>query len=93
MTASGMVDVVDIQCLMLTTLWVATGSQGDFPSCLADVPETADLSCDHAVTVVDVMYAIKLALGDPLSPEVDADGDLVARAELRAAHAVARLRD
>lgn len=65
-------DVVDVQCSILSTLAVLSG--GALPVCLAGPVETADLNCDSATTVVDVQLTITLALGSELSPFVDADG-------------------
>ena len=72
-------DVVDVQCVILTTLWTL-GPTGDPPGCLAGEPSLADLECGGSVDVADVVVAIRLVLGLPLSPAMDANGDLCADA-------------
>lgn len=75
LNASGDVDVVDVQCAILTTLWKLGGKAGDAPACLAGPVVLADVQCDGTVDVVDVVQLIITALGQPLGPGIDADGD------------------
>ncbi|GMV40124.1 MAG: hypothetical protein AMXMBFR64_18400 [Myxococcales bacterium] len=70
---SGATDVVDVQCLILTTLWTLAG--GEVPTCLAGPPATADLECSGVVDVVDVVAGIRLVLDLPLSVAMDQNGD------------------
>jgi hypothetical protein len=77
-TGNGETTTTDVQCTILTAL--AELGEGDVPECLAGPPSDADLDCDDAVSVVDVLLVVKLALGAGLGPQLDADGDLCADA-------------
>jgi hypothetical protein len=68
-------DVGDVQCLILTTLWELSGGDGPAPGCVTVTLGGADLNCDGSRSVIDVLLSIQLALGQSLSPLVDADGD------------------
>ena len=72
---SGLMNVVDVQCGILSVLW-SMGGLGLSPACLAgsDV-KLADVSCDGATNVVDVQMLILLALDLPLISQLDADAD------------------
>lgn len=71
----GGMNVVDVQCGIVTTLW-SLGGGGSVPACLAggDV-QLADVNCDGVPNVIDVQALILLALDLPLAPGADADGD------------------
>lgn len=69
------VNVLDAKCLLIQAL--AVFNEGDTsPTCLGSTPHRADLNCDGQTDVTDVLASIKLSLEIPLSPAVDADGDL-----------------
>jgi len=75
-TGSGETDVMDVQCTILTVLnAVVFGLDAEPPVCLAGSTDRADITCDAAVNVVDVVVSISLALGLPLSEQIDADGN------------------
>ncbi len=74
-TGDGTVTVVDVQCTVLTSLWVLATPGSPSPGCLAVGPTAADLNCDGAIDVTDVVAAVHMALGIPLEPAVDANGD------------------
>ncbi len=73
--ASGAVNIVDVQCIILTVLWYSQGGAGSAPGCLAGPPVIADLDCVTPVDVVDVLVDIYLALGASLPVDIDADQD------------------
>jgi hypothetical protein len=69
------VNVVDVQCLIVTTLSALGGAPTEAPDCLAGSVLSADLSCDSAITVVDVQLVIQLTLGSGLDPMIDVDSN------------------
>jgi hypothetical protein len=73
---SGDATVVDVQCSIVAALWELAGGGGEAPVCLGGDPLAADLDCNAETTVADVTVCIQLALGQPLSELIDADGDL-----------------
>lgn len=75
MDMSGDVSVTDVVCLILVNLWTLAGSVDDPPTCLAGVPDDADVTCDGMITVSDIVLTIERALGNPFAPEVDSNGD------------------
>ena len=82
-TASGITNVVDVQCYILTVLHALTiqgsGSNEDpndnAPACLEVTVEDSDVNCDGNLDVVDVQLGILHALDEPLSGLLDANGD------------------
>ena len=58
---SGSTDVLDVQCIILTTLYVLS-DEVDAPVCLVGPLETADVDCSGEVDVVDAILEVKLAL-------------------------------
>lgn len=73
---SGKTDVVDVQCGILTALWVLSGPIGPSPDCIGIAPLVADVSCDGNINVVDVQLIIKIGIGDTLSTDIDANQNL-----------------
>lgn len=67
--------VLDVQCGIVSTLWVLLGAPGAPPACVAGAFERTDVDCDGATTVADVLLTVGSALGAPPSAEVDGDGD------------------
>jgi hypothetical protein len=71
---NGVIDVVDVQCTVVTSLWQLSG--GPLPSCLyKNDPKYANLDCGAKVDVIDVQLTIGVAIGKPLDPVLDANGD------------------
>jgi len=68
--ADGDTNVVDVQCAILTALNLL--SDEEFPACLAVAPEEADINCDAAWDITDVVLSINIAL--QMWPK-DLDGD------------------
>lgn len=74
--ADGTINVQDVQCLVIGSLWQLAGSVGDPPGCLAgDDPLIGDLDCTDTITVIDTQISIFLALAIPLSTALDANQD------------------
>ncbi len=71
-TENGTTNVIDVQCEILATL--AGLDDSPLPLCLAGGEESADLSCDGAVSVVDVLVAVYLVLDIALATDADGDG-------------------
>ncbi|OGH77302.1 MAG: hypothetical protein A3C10_04175 [Candidatus Magasanikbacteria bacterium RIFCSPHIGHO2_02_FULL_48_18] len=62
-TGDGAINVVDVQCTILTALWELAGKNGPMPICLSPQEvDNADLNCDGAVDIVDVQMTILLSL-------------------------------
>lgn len=72
---NGATNIVDVQCLILTSLWSLNNQEGLPPDCIAGAPDTADVNCDFQLSVVDVQVLVNLALGSPLSSQIDGDKD------------------
>jgi hypothetical protein len=73
---SGLTNVVDVQCALVTSLWYLNNQQGPIPNCVASVGGlVADTNCDTIVNVADVQIVIGYALSIPLSAAIDANGD------------------
>ena len=72
LTGDGKVNVVDLQCMILTQKWAMAGKSGAAPKCLQT---TADLNCDGKISVVDYQLMIKLLNGQGLSAALDKDND------------------
>ena len=73
--ANGETSVVDVQCSALTILWAMGALGNPAPLCLNGSPSRTDLDCDGQLIVTDAMMLITLALGLPLNPVIDADGN------------------
>jgi hypothetical protein len=74
---NGIANIVDVQCALLTNLWVLAGSTpGAEPGCLGgqDPILIGDANCDSTVDVSDITIFIKTALGTTLGV-IDSDGD------------------
>ena len=70
------VNVLDVQCVLLVSLWELSGSPGgSIPVCLAVSTYKADLNCSGTTNVGDVLVAIPLALSLSLDASIDANGD------------------
>ena len=74
LTGDGKVNVVDMQCMILTQSWVQAGKQGLAPKCLAD-KTGADLNCDGKVNVLDYQIMADVVMGKPLHAALDKNGD------------------
>lgn len=75
-TGDGAASVVDVQCGIIYALWDLSGQVGPEPGC-SSTPGTdpADMNCDGETSVVDVQLLVAFALDQPLSSQVDANGD------------------
>lgn len=71
---NGRVDISDYQCLVMATQWAVGGSSTSVPACLAD-RGYADLDCDGAISVIDLMVMNDVIFGQPLNPTIDANAD------------------
>lgn len=70
---NGVLNIIDVQCTQLVTLWSLTGGVDPLPECLPDGdPFRADLNCDEQTNVVDITIGIQYALG-ALNPSPDFD--------------------
>ncbi|NUN15887.1 MAG: hypothetical protein HUU55_19860 [Myxococcales bacterium] len=73
---SGIVDVTDVQCSLLTALEaLAHPDNPTTPSCLADTFESANVNCADNVDVSDISLVVTIAIGSTLSPELDSDAN------------------
>ena len=71
---SGASDVIDVQCVTVSVLNLLSGSE--LAECLAGDSQAADLDCNGSLNVSDVLLTVQQALGQELSGDLDADGDL-----------------
>jgi hypothetical protein len=73
---NGEANVVDVQCVILTTFYAMGGSQDlTLIDCLAGPIEDADTNCDGTVNVVDATMTISAAMTVPLSLMADYNGN------------------
>lgn len=75
LTASGTVDVLDVQCAVLVTLWTLQGEPTLAPPCAAAGINEMDLNCDGSRNIVDVIFFVNTAIGGGLSVAADSDQD------------------
>ena len=69
-------NILDIQCNLLMSLWeLSSGSLNSLPTCMAQPFFLADLNCDGAIAVGDVIMGINTALLIPLASSIDSNGD------------------
>ena len=74
--SSGSVNVVDVQCSILTNLYfMANDPTASLPECAGGNMYRVDIKCDVTVSVTDVMLMINLSLGFPMSSILDTDGN------------------
>lgn len=71
---SGALNVADVMCVLETAVWESAGGVGSLPTCIADAYEFADLTCDSAVDVSDIVASITLVLYGSLPAAVDTLG-------------------
>lgn len=71
----GVVNVLDVQCIILFALWDVLGAVEPPPGCLTGPPSVVDLDCNGQPDVADVQVAIRLALGMSVAASMDTDGD------------------
>jgi hypothetical protein len=75
-TQNGTMTVTDVQCEILAVLVRLASATDPMPSCAALVTEAdIDLNCDAGLSVSDIQISIQLALGTPVDPLLDANGD------------------
>ena len=73
--ANGTTDVVDVQCGIVTSLYVLGGDEGPPPQCLEVLLSEVDLNCSGSVNVTDVLLLIQLGLELDLNVTIDGNGD------------------
>ncbi len=73
--ANGQVSIVDLQCGILTSLWLLGGKVSAVPQCAVRPLDTLDDNCDGQVDVTDLQVLILRVLDLPLSSAQDGDGD------------------
>jgi hypothetical protein len=73
--SSGAVNVIDVQCSILVTLWTLQSENQPAPICANGTPFRADLDCSEEVSIVDVQILVQASLGVPLNPAIDADAN------------------
>ncbi len=87
-TCEGAINIVDVQCIILTMVWDFSLANISPPKCLAEfasldqlasvgssIEDLADLDCNGSITIADIQVGVALAVGQPLSVQIDADGD------------------
>ena len=77
-TGDGKTDVVDVQCTIISALYNQSPEAGvELLDCLGGPSNEAvsDLSCSGETNVLDVILSLTYALGDPLNPDVDSNGN------------------
>lgn len=76
LTADETTSVTDVMCEILLSLWFAGDNPGPMPTCLLRPAAMADLNCDGAIDVSDVVLQIQHgALEQPLPTAIDANAD------------------
>ena len=76
LTQDAEINVVDVQCSILTVLSSLESENATPPNCLNGGGEAlADLNCVDGVTVTDVQLVIQFTLQQPLSFELDINGN------------------
>lgn len=72
---SGEVNVADVKCSILNML-AAMDNSGTWPLCnTQDDPNAADVDCSGQIDLIDIYATMTVALGLPLPPTLDANGD------------------
>lgn len=74
-TGDAIVNVLDLQCLIMTSLYEFDPNSIPVPTCLAVAPELADLNCDFGVDLSDVLLGIHYVVGSDIAAVLDADSD------------------
>ncbi|NUN16519.1 MAG: lamin tail domain-containing protein, partial [Myxococcales bacterium] len=77
-TGDGLTSVTDVQCNILANLWSLGGLVATPPACLNTVGSPAilpDHNCDGVINVSDTLMAVTFALYQPLSAELDNNGN------------------
>ena len=70
---TGTTNVVDVQCVILVTLAKLTDDEAALPECLKAPLSKADLNCDDAPNITDVLLLTYAALGLELGEGMDKD--------------------
>lgn len=70
---SGVTTVVDVQCGIVVSLWELGGQVEVVPSCAGDAVDLSDVDCSGETNVIDVQIIVQLALGAPLSGQIDSN--------------------
>jgi hypothetical protein len=75
LNASGAVNIADVQCSILVTLWELSGDPVPPPTCAAPPVVAWDINCDANLSLPDIQVLIAIVLGQPLPAVIDSDGD------------------
>jgi hypothetical protein len=75
LTANGDSSVADVLCSVLVSLWLQAGKITPLPACMSQPVHLADLDCDGAVDVSDILLTVHSALDLSLPAAVDANLD------------------
>lgn len=70
----GFSNVIDVQCNLVTSLYVLDGETDPLPECLPSSVDDANVNCDETVNVADVLVSINYSLGTPIAAAIDLDG-------------------
>jgi hypothetical protein len=76
----GTTNVTDVQCHLLLLLTTLEGADTGDLGCIVGPLSTANLNCDGALSIVDVVIGIFATLGIPLSPSLDMNANQCADA-------------
>lgn len=75
LTGNDELNVTDVQCGVLLTLWDFGGKTTPVPTCQSTPVAAADLDCDGSASVTDLQLLIQLTISGFLDSEVDEDGN------------------
>ncbi|NUN15951.1 MAG: hypothetical protein HUU55_20180, partial [Myxococcales bacterium] len=71
-----LVDVTDVQCVILLSLWDLQGKSYAIPGCLTQSLDKANIDCNTQVDVVDVLLVIRLSFQSPFDLAIDSNRNL-----------------
>jgi hypothetical protein len=75
-TGDGSTSVVDVQCEIVSALWILGGGVLSPPDCVGPgFNFHTDHNCDASLDVSDVQLVIVFALGSPVSPALDSNAN------------------
>jgi cysteine-rich repeat protein len=68
---NGTVNVVDVQCSTVSSLWALSGNGTSQPACLGDTLEAVDANCVPPFNISDILLVVQSALGGKLPGALD----------------------
>lgn len=68
-----LVDVTDVQCVILLSLWDLQGKSYAVPGCLTQSLDKANIDCNTQIDVVDVLLVIRLSFQSPFDLAIDSN--------------------